>query len=722
MDEDKRQRAARREPALVPEIVQGKSPAAQAGWPPAAGAHEQSTGLASPKYRSDIDGLRAVAVLSVVGFHAFPRWFPGGFVGVDVFFVISGFLISTIIFSSLNRGVFSFRQFYSRRIRRIFPALVIVLAACLLFGWLSLLSDEYIQLGKHVFGGAAFVSNFVLWNESGYFDPSAELKPLLHLWSLGIEEQFYILWPLLLYLAFKRNFNLFYLTMLIIFCSFYLNVSSVERDAVATFYSPAMRVWELLFGSVLAYVAMFRKGTIKTLNGRLIAIFGRLYPSAGSAQLVNIAHNVTAFLGIALITFAVFGMQKDFLFPGWWAVLPCAGALLLISAGPDAWMNRKVLSNRIMVFFGLISFPLYLWHWPLLSFPQIIEPTALVREIRIAAIIASVILAWLTYRLIEAPLRFGGYGRTKTQLLCTLMVGVAIIGVLAWQGVIHPLSSRFGLEKIVKARGEWEYPGPNLAPFDYQGQTFFLRRSNHETQSLYIGDSNMEQYGPTIDAYIAANLDKSHSAVFAALGACAPVPNVRDKQKPACFDFVAKAVAYARNPQVEAVVVGAQWFAYFSGVTPHSYFYDDGSSLRRLGINTDGSERAYKALEVMLSDFVKSGKRVYLVLNIPMGPAINPKNLVRRSLSSLGFEVNKGGMTKSDLLAKHNYGDIRRRLLDVAKRSGATAVDPLDYLCVENVCPSVTEDGEPIYKDGAHIRPFYARTQVRFLDATLQKN
>jgi peptidoglycan/LPS O-acetylase OafA/YrhL len=163
--------------------------------------------LVQPKYRPDIDGLRAIAVLSVIGYHAFPGIIPGGFVGVDIFFVISGYLISGIIVSSLGDGTFSFKNFYARRIKRIFPALFVVLAACGLFGWFTLLPREYKELGKHIAGGAGFVSNFFFWSESGYFDTAAEFKPLLHLWSLGIEEQFYIVWPLLLYWSWKTRFR-----------------------------------------------------------------------------------------------------------------------------------------------------------------------------------------------------------------------------------------------------------------------------------------------------------------------------------------------------------------------------------------------------------------------------------------------------------------------------------------------------------------------------------
>ena len=161
--------------------------------------------FAHPEYRPDIDGLRAVAVLAVVFYHAFPVWLKGGFIGVDVFFVISGYLISIIIFKNLESGSFRFSEFYGRRIKRIFPALILVLGSCCLFGWFVLFPDEYSQLGKHLAGGSAFISNIVLWDESGYFDTSAEIKPFLHLWSLGIEEQFYILWPLVLWLAWKKR-------------------------------------------------------------------------------------------------------------------------------------------------------------------------------------------------------------------------------------------------------------------------------------------------------------------------------------------------------------------------------------------------------------------------------------------------------------------------------------------------------------------------------------
>lgn len=373
--------------------------------------------LSHPKYRPDIDGMRAIAVLSVVAFHAFPSLIQGGFVGVDVFFVISGFLISSIIFGSLEKNSFSFVDFYSRRVNRIFPALLLMLAATWGFGWFSLLADEYTQLGKHIAGGSAFVSNFVLLGEAGYFDNSGETKLLLHLWSLGIEEQFYMIWPLMVWAAFKARFNALLLIIVVGGTSFVLNVTGVQTDPVATFYSPQTRFWELLVGSFLAYVTMYKSQLLPKWRG----VSG------------PVIRNMQALCGLACLVAAFSLTTKNNQFPGWWALLPTVGAALLIAAGPFAWFNRIVLSNRILVWLGLISFPLYLWHWPLLSFTHIIEGSTASPAIRIAAVTASVFLAWLTYRFVERPLRLNAPGNTKTIVMAGLMLLTGLIGYATYK-------------------------------------------------------------------------------------------------------------------------------------------------------------------------------------------------------------------------------------------------------------------------------------------------
>jgi peptidoglycan/LPS O-acetylase OafA/YrhL len=340
--------------------------------------------MTHPKYRPDIDGLRAVAVLSVVGFHAFPTFVKSGFIGVDIFFVISGFLISTIIFSSLDKDRFSFLDFYSRRVRRIFPALIAVLVACLGIGWFFLLADEYAQLGKHIAGGSAFVSNFILWGESGYFDTAAETKPLLHLWSLGIEEQFYLLYPLILWVAWRFKVKRLAVISSIAALSFAINIVQQQSDPVATFYSPQTRFWELMLGSLLAYAKLYSQLRLTPLSVRFA--------------------NLSSFAGLALMASGFLYLSVESAFPGWWALLPSLGATLLIVAGGDAWFNRAVLSNRLLVWVGLISYPLYLWHWAYLSFARVFLNNAPSLVVTCILVALSILSAWLTHLIVEKPL------------------------------------------------------------------------------------------------------------------------------------------------------------------------------------------------------------------------------------------------------------------------------------------------------------------------------
>ncbi|MDO8677380.1 MAG: acyltransferase family protein [Acidobacteriota bacterium] len=373
-------------------------------------------------YRSDIDGLRAVAVLAVIGFHAFPEWVRGGFVGVDVFFVISGYLISGIIFEGLRTGRFTFTGFYARRIKRIFPALVLVLAVCYACGWFLLLGDPFMQLGKHIAAAAGFVSNFAFWNESGYFDNAAETKPLLHLWSLGVEEQFYLIWPLAAYVVWWLRLNLLLLTGLAVATSMFFNLEGIRRDLVGTFYSPVTRFWELMSGSVLACVA----ADPSSVSRRLHAFHDRLRADA-------VWRDRTAMAGLVVVLGTVVALDRSRHFPGLWALLPVSGAWLLLAAGPDAWVNRKILGHRVMVWIGLISYPLYLWHWPLLSFARILNAEAPSLGLRIAAVGASVVLAWLTYKVIERPIRFGAGGRLVVPALCVSMAALFAAGYFTYR-------------------------------------------------------------------------------------------------------------------------------------------------------------------------------------------------------------------------------------------------------------------------------------------------
>jgi peptidoglycan/LPS O-acetylase OafA/YrhL len=261
----------------------------------------------SERYRPDIDGLRAIAVMLVVNFHSFPEVMPGGFVGVDIFFVISGFLITGVIARELSGKRLSLVGFYVRRIRRIFPALIVVLAAVLVLGWLWMLPHVYAQLSSDVFGSAAFAANIALMLQSGYFDVESAKKPLLHLWSLGIEEQFYLAWPLILMLASRWRAGLLVVACVIALASFILNVAMIGHDPILTFYLPFTRAWELLVGAILALT------------------WSKIDQS-------ETASNWRAGAGLALIVIAAAILNVHRAFPGWWALLPIAGSALLLSA------------------------------------------------------------------------------------------------------------------------------------------------------------------------------------------------------------------------------------------------------------------------------------------------------------------------------------------------------------------------------------------------------
>lgn len=358
-------------------------------------------------YRPDIDGLRAVAVLAVVLFHAWPGLLPGGFIGVDVFFVISGYLITGIILGGLAQGRFRFADFYVRRIRRIFPALAVVLTATYVAGWFLLFADDYQNLSRHLMAAVLFVSNFLLRGQSGYFDEAADRKPLQHLWSLGIEEQFYLLWPALLVAAWRLRIKPLHLTTGIVVLSFVYNVYSVRIDPAATFYSPSTRFWELLLGGALAAVH----------QGPRVAL------SAPTANLLS-------FTGVGFIATSLVLLNGTRLFPGLWALLPSVGALLVIVAGPHAWFNRAVLSTPVMVGIGLISYPLYLWHWPLLSFARIAGGDTPPHLVRAGLVLASGVLAWLTYAAVEKPVRFGRRRALMVPGLCAAMVAILAVALV----------------------------------------------------------------------------------------------------------------------------------------------------------------------------------------------------------------------------------------------------------------------------------------------------
>jgi peptidoglycan/LPS O-acetylase OafA/YrhL len=351
-------------------------------------------------YRPDIDGLRAISILLVVAYHAGPRFVPGGFIGVDIFFVISGFLITRIILAEVKAGRFRLLDFYARRVRRIFPALAVVLLVTYVLGWLLLMPQDFALLGENIAAGAGFMSNLFQLRHVGYFDPDMAENPLLHLWSLGIEEQFYIFWPLALMLAGARIRKSWIIGIAVL--SFGTSLLVYLGYSQWSFYAPIPRAWELLIGGLAAHHVVD-------------------HPKASQASFGSRV-NLGGIAGVALIAAAAFLYNRTIPFPGLYALMPTFGALLIIISG-GSWINRTVLSSRVMVWFGLISYPLYLWHWPPLSYLASLqngEPTRLEVVLTVAL---SILLAWLTFRFVELPLR------RRPDVVPKLVTGLGALGI-----------------------------------------------------------------------------------------------------------------------------------------------------------------------------------------------------------------------------------------------------------------------------------------------------
>lgn len=642
----------------------------------------------SAVYRPDIDGLRAVAVLSVVVFHAFPGTLKGGFVGVDVFFVISGYLISKIIIGDLSTNTFSFAEFYSRRVKRIFPALATVLGACIVFGWLMLLPSEYSQLGKHVAGGAAFVSNLILLSEAGYFDVAGATKPLLHLWSLGIEEQFYIVWPVLLHVARKAGRRLGLLLVVMMVGSFVLNLVLLPDHPVATFYSPLTRFWELLIGSTLAYV---------TLNDRR-------WLFEGSTRI----RNVKSITGAVLIGAAVLLLNAEQPFPGWRALVPTLGAYLLISAGPDAWLNRKILANPLMVWFGLISFPLYLWHWPLLTFARMIEAATPAPRARVGIVLASIILAWLTYRCIEKPVRHGRAKKSTVVILLATVAGLLLVGL----GVVSG-------EGFATTRGPWNVVNISKS-YDHNDQ--YSERCRDAESGLFA-----PKFDPKIDfcqstvsagAEVEVNVigDSHAGRIYSGLqqtsklsllnlgrGSCLPFvgyeatnPGSEElfKCSPTMEHLIARSLA--RNRPRTVVLSGFFARAYDGRVSPRS---------------TEPTKVLMRATLLRLS----AVPRVVVVLDVPELP-FDPSYCIDRPLNR---GTGRGRCAFSRVEADKKLALYEEELRGAANDlPNVTFFNPADVLCDADRCFAVA-DKQLLYDDRHHLSRYGATLVGRALEPRL---
>ncbi len=628
---------------------------------------------ASEKYRRDIDGLRAVAVSSVIAFHTFPNFFKGGYVGVDVFFVISGYLIIGIIIDTEKENRFSYLDFYKRRIKRIFPSLLAVAALTLLFAWYVLLPDEFRQFGKHLASASVFVTNFSLWSESGYFDQASDTKPLLHLWSLAVEEQFYIFWPLLLSFVWKRRGGVLAATICVAAISFTYNVITVEHDPSAAFYSPLSRFWELMVGAWLACRVR------QDANG-----ISRFQTERGA-------------FGLALIGAAVLMIRRDFTFPGYWALVPTLGAYFVISAGGEGWINRRLLGNGLMVFVGLISYSLYLWHWPILVLAKLTKGALLTPAERGATIAVAIALASLTYQYIERPLRRSpGSGVPQGLVLAAAVVGA--FGLVIFSGGLRSRLDSEQLTPILAAKVDWEYPPVATENHSFGPLRYFTEHSELDGYTLYVGDSNMEQYAPRIDWDIKNNPSQLNGAIFVGnQEGCGLIGEVISGVEH-CASAMPELKRLMAQASTKAVTIAMSWLSYDRPLAT--------------------AEGRQHLIEFLRS--ITKSKRAYLVLNMPAGDELSPAGMVTGSRLGTLLVKPLSDVTFDLARFEAKYARLNGVLAAIGHDSGASIVDPVAVLCPNRQCPVFDDHGKPLYLDASHMTRSYATRAASYIDRTLR--
>lgn len=662
---------------------------------------EISSTSSHPKYRLDIDGLRAIAVLAVVIFHAFPDWLKGGFIGVDIFFVLSGFLISTIIFNNLEQDKFSFIDFYSRRIKRIFPSLLLVLVVCLVFGWFALLPDEYKQLSKHTVAGVSFVSNLVLWSESGYFDISGNVKPLLHLWSLGVEEQFYIIWPFLLWFAWRRKLNLFIVTISIALASFIFNNYQVKLNPVAAFYSPEMRFWELLSGSLLAWVMIYKPNLFELILDKFYKslFFCSFNAASKTSQYIK---NLFSLAGLLLIAFGFWAITETTVYPGKWALVPVMGSVLLIAVGPNAWINKNILSNKIMVGFGLISYPLYLWHWPLLAFARIIQNGTPSYTARIIIVLTSILLAWLTYKFIELPIRFGKHSKTK---IIVLVASMFTLGFISLSLYFFKASTDINTTQL-----SYKFPQTEGCSnkYPYAKSTCYESEHKYAKTIVIIGDSHAQALTYGFKS-IFDNNNLKYNVLSVGKGGCHPFLNTNTvsfiKKSYDCDTIITPAIYDAVNRKdVEWVILVGRHAWRYSGkyygelekeskLKPSTFSYNSGT------LNTQISTEVFKlGLIDTINSISKNRKKLIFVHQLPeLG--FDPRQCLGR------FSQFKSTLCDLDINVVNQrlnpYKETANKILE--NKENIYQYDPIHFVCSKKKCKPFIENGFLFYQDDDHM-------------------
>lgn len=640
------------------------------------------------RYRPDIDGLRAVAVLPVVCYHAGFPGLSGGYIGVDVFFVISGFLITSIVAREIAEGQFSLVTFYERRARRILPALTGMTVASIVAGWFVLLPSEMRSLGQSAFSTGIFLSNVYFTFTLNYFSQAAEFSPLLHTWSLAVEEQFYLFFPLLLmFLAWiKLRTPLRFVSGLSLL-SFFAAVTVLPQIPEWVFFSILFRAWELCAGAMLALAS----------------------PRPPERR---VARELLSLAGLSAILFPVFVFDASTPFPGTSALLPVLGTTLLIWIGTHSAGSiiNTLLTSRSLVWVGVISYSLYLWHWPIMAFLRIVLGTAVLPiDLAIAAMVASIAMAWLSFRFLESPFRKHPSKEMERRSIFTFSaISLSIITGVGWTLHIYDgfptrlPAAAIALDAFSNDSNERREECFERPPSDGLCSIGSFPTEDEGADFLFWGDSHADSFFPGMDR--AAN-QEAQSGLFVGMSGCPPARHVERVPSSGCAAFNESVVSWLEGREdISLVILAARWPIHFEGTR----FGGEAGDVVRFewnGISTahvsggDNSALILPGLLQTIGAVLATGRRVVLLGPVPeMGQDV-PTSHARHAFLSWA-PLHSVTRDEYDVRA----GRSERFLMQIAEEVEGVRYLPLsDIFCDDRLCYSTNADGIPLYVDDDHV-------------------
>lgn len=657
------------------------------------------------QYRKEIDGLRAVAVVPVILFHAGFEYFSGGFVGVDVFFVISGYLITTIILSEKEKGTFSLVNFYERRARRIIPALFLVMFVSTIFSWFWLSPSHMKDFSESLVAVSIFSSNILFWKETGYWGVENELKPLLHTWSLAVEEQYYVLFPLFLLLMwrFRKRWILssFFVIALGSLC---LSHWAAYNLPTANFFLLPMRAWELAIGAGIAFYFLYRKSMMRSILSH------------------HAVDELLGWSGLVLIAYAVFVFDENTPFPSLYALVPTIGTALIIIFCSKDTISGRLLGSKVFVGVGLISYSAYLWHQPVFVLARHIslkEPTSLLLT---GLTVLSLILAFLSWKYIEAPCRKSGFFSRK-QIFSFTAIGSIIFIVF---GVVGHLSEGYKFrvhpklaENVSQAKKK-SFNNELCANSDLsstQENIYCVLVPNQEKITFLYGDSHAKAL--MFEAKKAFS-KTDYGLLFAATSACPPVKGVYradNSDKKACYEKNNQVFEdIVNNPLIEYVILSARWTLGMEGVRfdnkeggiehgrkPQLDIVENGKYL----LHEDYSHRDLlaKAYLNSIQYLLDSGKKVILIYPVPEAGWNVPDYISRFYWNNPGSVFNKATASTSYKIFKNRNKRTIDALDKIAPNKNLHRIRPDNIFCNSVVAGRCVthSNGLIFYRDDDHL-------------------